>query len=799
MKVSVKRIFRGFAIGSITVVCLSVFLFLGFGYTNDRRISERIDMSKLAPLQGYKRVGSLLTSGASFSIDRSDQQIIQAKESLAEKAGNFLLSKSGRFKYSSQIFLPVGQYPERIEARDAIVLPSGSTMKIELQVGEGAQEVEARFGAIGLAGRFSLAVDSAESSSSSHTARQVLNVSELPNQVNTDGLWYRLAGKFLQVDRSWDPWKWSEFKLKLGPKRTIEITCQSDGSHCLLSDVSFYTPASKQNKNVIVVLIDTLRADAVSQGNMPNLSKFAKNSINFSRNISPGNMTSPSTNAMLSCQKPSDLGAVAFSYTLSPEVREGFYSSNRQSFAEILRRANYNTAMIGNVSVLSEVVGVGVNHGFERVVSIEVDGYDTPRVTGEAIKWLETNSDSPFLLYVHYNGPHAPYRAPVADIFATYPGISAFSSLGNALRWLYQAEVRYTDRYLRNLFDGIYKLGLMQSTTVIITADHGDQMTDRQFLLNEAGPSYRGAYFDHGGTILNDEIHVPLIFKLPGDAEKSSPSKLVKDWTQTTDLGPTVLDLLNIPVPAYCSGKSLKPYLVDDQTTMKEFSESRVLGTEGFRHRGIIFENRYKYIRGYATNDRRMIMAGTWTRTSTQVFQREELYDLVSDSVEAVNLAVTDFDLLARARSIFRRFYSVGDGFELVVEAPTKAEIEVKVDPEVSILQDGKAQDQAGVFRGSGHARYILMLENWNKVLPHVKIGGSAVKIKFTSSRIPMEIDPGELPIESPGDAGILPSSSSFGAYIRRIEPNDLQVRRIVSGNPMFDKVLREWGYLNDN
>lgn len=782
-----RKIWLIFFVVCSLIVGTTSLLFVTLGYPNDARIDGAIALEKIPPNARYLRIGSILTSGLRYSFDRNDEEISSAKDAVARQVPHFVLSKSRRFSLPGQLHLPVGRYPERIEAKDVLILPSGATLRLEVaNENIRSQPMEARFSAVGIVGPFELVV-----------SEKRVSVAAVREVVDPGGLWYRIAGRFLTVDRgdvgpsSYAGWSWTEVRANLN-NGILEIRCESSGAHCVISDVGVYGKGTSSHKNFLVVLVDTLRADAVFQGNMPTLAKWAGQNIVFRKAIAPGNMTSPSTNAFLSCQRPSDLGAMAFSYTLSPEDREEFYALNQPSFPEYFRRSGYQTSMIGNVSVVSEAVGVGVNHGFERVLSIEVDGYDTPRVTSEALKWLQKNGDSPFFLYVHFNGPHAPYRAPFSDMIATFPGSSAFSSMGNALRWLYQAEVRYTDRYIQRLLEGIQQLGLEDSTTMVVTADHGDQMTNRRFHFNEAGPAYDGAYYDHGATMLNDEIQVPLFVS-------GAPAE-ISDWVQTTDVGPTLLDMAGMGAPAHCAGTSLTHYLSRPEKGARPVTASeRVLGSEGFRHRAIIFANRYKYIRGYATNDRKMVMAGTWRRVPSQVFTREELYDLREDPGESANLAASRDDLVNLARSEFRKFYKVGDGFELVVESSGQLPIEISAHPGVILREGGVSVGVAGAYSTAGKDRLILTMEGWDFRPPLVKVGGVSLPLKYTSSRIPVEIAPGDLPIESPGEDGLLPAGNRPEAYIRRIEPNDLQVRRIVTGNPMFDKVLREWGYLNDN
>ena len=81
-----------------------------------------------------------------------------------------------------------------------------------------------------------------------------------------------------------------------------------------------------------------------------------------------------------------------------------------------------------------------------------------------------------------------------------------------------------------------------------------------------------------------------------------------------------------------------------------------------------------------------------------------------------------------------------------------------------------------------------------------VFVAGKPVKISSMAWRLPLSRGqwPG-LPREIQGDESLLPVSHIPNAYLRRVPVNDTDVRRIVTGNPMFDQILREWGYLHDD
>ena len=109
-----------------------------------------------------------------------------------------------------------------------------------------------------------------------------------------------------EINSTKGDWLPIETKLDLKPEDTVTITCQSERGGCFVGDLRWYQPDQKNsNSQFIFIMVDTLRDDAVDPKWAPNMSNFAKNAIQFDNALAPGNMTSPSTNALLSCQKPS--------------------------------------------------------------------------------------------------------------------------------------------------------------------------------------------------------------------------------------------------------------------------------------------------------------------------------------------------------------------------------------------------------------------------------------------------------------------------------------------------------------
>jgi arylsulfatase A-like enzyme len=174
--------------------------------------------------------------------------------------------------------------------------------------------------------------------------------------------------------------------------------------------------------------------------------------------------------------------------------------------------------------------------------------------TDAALGWLRDHRSGPFLLWVHYFDPHAPYAPPAGferppteaiplDGKTLPPGVPSFAHLKDLLR-AYRGDVAYTDSELARLFAGMRELGLLDATAIIVTADHGEGLGDHGVL-------------EHGQDLFEELVHIPLVVRAPGIA----PARRLAGAAQLEDLAPTVLQLLQLPVPSGLDGISLLPWL----------------------------------------------------------------------------------------------------------------------------------------------------------------------------------------------------------------------------------------------
>ena len=284
--------------------------------------------------------------------------------------------------------------------------------------------------------------------------------------------------------------------------------------------------------NVLLISIDTLRADHLGtygyqRGTSPKIDAFANEAIVFENAFSQAPWTLPSHATMLTSLYPSVHRADTYSARLSPKVL---------TLPEILRENGYQTLAVTSHVLLTDLYGM--DQGFARLRFN--GGLDADRVTSQALDFLDgRNPNRPFFMLVHYFDVHADYGAPApygerfVDPAYSGPTTGARDNFYASAKTpedrahlvdLYDGEIAFTDEHVGQLIQGLTERGLFDETTVILTADHGEEFGEH-------------GHFEHK-TLYDNVLHVPLIIKPAGvDTE---PAR-VQAPVALLDLTPTIL------------------------------------------------------------------------------------------------------------------------------------------------------------------------------------------------------------------------------------------------------------------
>ncbi len=398
--------------------------------------------------------------------------------------------------------------------------------------------------------------------------------------------------------------------------------------------------------NVLLVLIDTLRADALSA--MPGLSQYSRSSVHFSQAITAATWTRPSLLGLLGGELATAVGQSAEEMIPSDRERKRFYALDRRLLPRALRDAGYKVASIGNNFFLLGYPQIGLSLGFDEVADVRHPVEDTPAISRAAIAFLQSQAPRgrSFFLQLHYDAPHWPYTPPpehlkgitdaqVAQLMGIPESERAGARLDPQAR-AYLGEAAYADAQIGLVLAELQRLGLRDRTLVIIVGDHGEVFDPRHnhYVQSLKQPTL----YHHGWSAYDEILRVPLLLGMPG---RLPGGTVVNSQVRLTDVAPTVLELLGLgsyravlPSGGHGDGQSLLPLIFkpgaagaanlgradDDKLSRPAYAEGQNI--RALRHAG------YLYLR---RGDGRLQRAQGNDGIGPVMRVAEELYDLQAD------------------------------------------------------------------------------------------------------------------------------------------------------------------------
>jgi arylsulfatase A-like enzyme len=335
--------------------------------------------------------------------------------------------------------------------------------------------------------------------------------------------------------------------------------------------------------SIVLIVADSLRAQSMSlygytEKTTPHIDRFAESSSVYLRMHANATGTIPSVLTLLTGRHPLSHGRLNRELPPRPEARNllnllsvhgysiGAVTSNGEAFdalqsirselkftEEMAFRFNlfpwlhpagiYPTRFSGRL--YDDLAGMLPFLAFPRRASMEGNISDTIA----QVKNLMVRLNAPFFLFIHVQEPHGPYQLPDgfelisvsvdSSKLKTYaPYSPALQPVVDVYRGLYELTIKRMDSELGNFLEEMLR---EKDILVILTGDHGE--------------SFERGYFLHGKELYENSTKVPLLIHYPGQKK----GERVEGLTQSTDIAPTILNLLGIPKPSWMEGQSLKP------------------------------------------------------------------------------------------------------------------------------------------------------------------------------------------------------------------------------------------------
>ena len=379
-----------------------------------------------------------------------------------------------------------------------------------------------------------------------------------------------------------------------------------------------------EGPNVILISIETTRADHLGcygyeRMTSPVIDNLAGEGATFLNMYVQRGETWPALTSMMTSLYPVNHGVRHNGHMLSP---------SKISLAEILKNNKYRCGAFLTNAVYAKW------RGFDHKFANAEESEDDVKATQKAIEWLKVQHDKKLFLWIHYWQPHRPYQPPLPydRIFdPDYTGRLDGSNYQmneitlkkldlddadlNHIISLYDGSILFIDDQIKLLFETLDDLGIKENSIIIVTSDHGEDLYQHNY------------YFYHSGSVYSSSLHVPFIIKLP---YQRMENKKIDDIVQGIDIAPTILDLLDIPIPDHFEGQTLKPLILSESPV----TDSGVAYSEWGNKILTIRTDRYRYVynpTGFHPHPIAEVPEIAYP------IDEEELYDVMADPLESNN------------------------------------------------------------------------------------------------------------------------------------------------------------------
>ncbi len=327
------------------------------------------------------------------------------------------------------------------------------------------------------------------------------------------------------------------------------------------------SPVAAGNRlNVLLITIDTLRADHLGvygyrRPTSPRMDALARGGAVFEEAYTYWPKTRGSFVAMLTGRRASQTG-----YSKTHPLLLGM----NPTLAGVLKAAGYATAATVDNANLAKALGYA--QGFdayretweEPALASEIDR--TRAITGDGVRYLAAaRPEQPFLLWLHYVNPHAPYTPPppfdtafldeeakggprLGVVPGPHGGIPKSWAVAGQERLgyyvaQYDGEIATVDQEVGWVLDALAASAVKDRTLVMLASDHGESLGEHDY------------FFDHGENLFDPSLRIPLVVAGPGVKAGHRSGVLAS----TLDLMPTVLDAVKVSYPPDLAGESVWP------------------------------------------------------------------------------------------------------------------------------------------------------------------------------------------------------------------------------------------------
>lgn len=395
------------------------------------------------------------------------------------------------------------------------------------------------------------------------------------------------------------------------------------------------TDESRMSQNIILITVDSLRADYVFD------ESEVFNSLQTLKSLSQTGTTFTNAFSNAGYTKSSFLSIFSGTYPWMFESVSGGFGPERPHIAEVLSDVGYLAGGFHSNPYLSPDYGydrgfdIYMGRGTESEIDqttfsskvwqgiikqLEIDWVsqtvrnlyrtagstfgvqvggdpylDAEAINSSAIQWAR-QTEGPRFLWVHYMDVHTPYYphdGTISEDISKRQAVKLFHRVHKQrdeaserdlelLRRLYRGELQYLDDCLGDLFEGLEENLDLDDSTIVFSSDHGEGFNEHDYVFHPDGVMY------------DELVHIPLLVKGP-----RFEAQTVDTPVSNVDIVPTLLAAAGAPVPEACVGSDLHNLVANPP-------EQRFVFTEGYTEvdgTAMVTSGEYKLIRNLSDEE----------------------------------------------------------------------------------------------------------------------------------------------------------------------------------------------------
>lgn len=426
--------------------------------------------------------------------------------------------------------------------------------------------------------------------------------------------------------------------------------------------------ADASRPNVLLLSIDTLRADRLGcYGGpvaTPQLDALAGAGVLFEQAIAQSNITGPSHTSMLTGLYPAEHGVLANAQPIPNRTStwvEGLDALGYETAAFVSgftlvdaasglaeRFDHYDDHLLAWRWMPSVCTRLRLVKNLIRWLNARGTRLERPdRPAGETVdaveRWLGERAEArrPYFLFVHFYDPHVPYEPP-APFDRRYdpewkgdPRVDWYRLQTHQRKEfvrdptkrahmlaLHHGEIAYADEQAGRLLELLRARGDFEETLIVVTSDHGEELGEHE------------VFFDHGSTLYDTELHVPLIVKWPRTSGIAGGQR-VATQVRSLDLASTVCEATGLAPGYTLSGRGLRELVEPAANAVREdrpaYSFSDMPGNVSEYE----LDGRAIALR---QSGRKLIWTSEYWLDSERKAESWQLFDLAKDAREVQNL-----------------------------------------------------------------------------------------------------------------------------------------------------------------